>query len=1093
MSEDASGGGNGGSGQATTPLRPSWRTVLGCLASLLFVGIALSQLQGLLSGMHVSGRAQSSIGGLNHLFHLGADVAKTEGTINVWHEYAAATVQQTAQTATPYRVVWWGVLVDSLLFAPLYVATLILFLSRGRAEIARWRDTWPGTPLLRTRLERSSLATDVGLRAYQRIAVVGIALAFAGGVADEIENVSNLLLVRHGWAAAPTYSSGFHALAWLLWFAGWAKWLFDVAAVTSALVIGWVLLAGQSQRVSAEWRVLRHRLYLLRLHVAVTVLVVVVFFAHEQIPDLVRRWTPKQLALNLALSALLALTLWLVGRRLLTRGRLEPSWDAMRRRRVALTIFTSVVALAATQVILQFTVTGAYRAGWGLAVPAAILIVLAGMGWLLPGGIGEADPAPATPPTAKPGHTAAVADEHPALPRLLAAVVLVGVAAGILHASFGYAVYARAWSWWTVMLLAAAAAALVLWRIIGRGEPLLWGSGVVLVCLVVLWRTDPGELNASILVTVSVLLLLAGLRLFDALAITRPARPRLSRPILLLGGLILGVCYGLAVAFPWWTGGQFSAIGVLFFFFTVAAAVGGALIWVTPALPVPRALRVLHITRFPIVTLLIVWFIAAGLLDKGGYHNFRVEASSEPAEPVSLAQAFTCWLGKNGLEKNRCSAAAPGPAPSSGAVPLIVIATTGGGIRAAYWTDLVLNCSFEVVAPGGACPPNAVRRDFARSGRIFAASGISGGSLGLASYAAYLTLKERQGPEPGWVKQRLDTDALSASGAWWLLVELPRAFLQFRSPTDRADVLERGWERTWKSGELGGGLFALWRDHPQAPLLLLNGTSVEDGCRFETSVLDGNVEITGGQTAGCRSSEPFDDLASANPNSPPPLDQSRIASRSVLPATRDLVDFLCRENVDVRLSTAALLSARFPFVNPSARVERRCPISGARRPIAYVVDGGYLDTSGASPIAEMMVKLAPMIDSWNDAHAGKCIVPLMLQIDNGFSTAASSPPSRPSELLVPLTTSFATRGAREAEGRVGAALQFNQRTPNSSDIDRYARFVNQAHPGPHAPLGWTQSHFSERELTAQLTQDANVRALAEVRNWLRPGTLTCTR
>jgi len=32
---------------------------------------------------------------------------------------------------------------------------------------------------------------------------------------------------------------------------------------------------------------------------------------------------------------------------------------------------------------------------------------------------------------------------------------------------------------------------------------------------------------------------------------------------------------------------------------------------------------------------------------------------------------------------------------------------------------------------------------------------------------------------------------------------------------------------------------------------------------------------------------------------------------------------------------------------------------------------------------------------------------------------------------------------------------------------------------------------SERELTGQLTQDLNRRALAELRNWLKPGALTC--
>ena len=328
------------------------------------------------------------------------------------------------------------------------------------------------------------------------------------------------------------------------------------------------------------------------------------------------------------------------------------------------------------------------------------------------------------------------------------------------------------------------------------------------------------------------------------------------------------------------------------------------------------------------------------------------------------------------------------------------------------------------------------------------------------------------------MRRSLEADALSGSGAWWLFVEIPRAFLQFRSPTDRAGVLERGWERQWPNGELGQGLLELWRTQHHQPLLLLNGTSVEDGCRFETSPLNANVETRAGTPPGCKSTEPFD-------ATPPD-----VASPSVLPATRDLVDFLCNDTKDVRLSTAALLSGRFPFVNPSARVEGRCQYSGTKAPVAYVVDGGYLDTSGASPIVELMTDLQPLVDRWNGdtAHAGRCIVPVMIQIDNGFPAGASRPPRRPGELLVPLKTLGATRGAREAESRIEAALLF---AGAKGKPDHYAHFVNEAHPGPKAPLGWTQSQVSEDELVSQLTQAKNTQAFDEVRRWLRPGGLAC--
>jgi len=1052
----------------------------------------LGQLQGLLTGMHISGRTSSGIGGLNHLFHLGADPDKTSGAIKVWREYADATKQTRLETADPYQVVWWAVATDFLFFAPLYAAALLLFLRRARAEVAEWEETPPES--LGNRLRTSGLNSEKSLDAYRRLALVGIGLILIGFLADEVENVTNLLLVHFGWAETPDYSRAwFHSLTWVLWVAGWIKWIGGLAAAGAGLVLAWVLFAA-----AIDWprvKTLGRRLILLRVHVAVVLVLALAFFGHEQIPDLVRRWTPVQLVIDVALAWALALLSWFAAHWLLTRGQWQPGWKDPTFRTIKHWLFAVVLAVAALQAILHWTFRGDYRVGWGLLVPATMLGVLALMGWVLPSGLGGAlgavdvEPPPADGPP-------------PALPRLLASFVTISFAAGVLHASFGYAVYAHGWSWSTLWLVGGAVVGLAAWVRRRARELLIWAAGGALVGLIVLWVFDSGELKPSVLVALSLLLLGGGFRLYDAL----PAPADLPRPKLVRGIALvvagIAVLYVIAVVDPWWAGETSSAIGILVFFLIVVTVVGAILIWVSPAIPVPRALRIVHIRRVPILSLLVLWFVAAGCADNGGYHNVRIQTDqAEKAAPVTLQQAFDCWLGKNGLgnagvEQKRCSTVtAKTKSPAKGAIPFVLVATTGGGIRAAYWTDLVLDCAFEV-KPGSGCASSKREDDFTRSNAIFAASGISGGSLGLASYAAYLTDKQAGTKNAGWVKQALDHDALSPSGAWWLMVEVPRVFLQFRSPTDRASVLERGWERGWPNGELEQGLFEVWHDHPEAPLLLLNGTSVEDGCRFETSVLDGNVQLIDGEAGGCHVTEPFDDVEPEDDaTKPPPLDKTRIDPRSVLPATRDLVDFLCDEKVDVNLSTAALLSARFPFVNPSGRIERRCkPSSGARTAIAYVVDGGYLDTSGASPLVEMMAKLGPMIDGWNEApeNAGRCIVPLMIQIDNGFDSAAARPPKRPPELLIPLKTSFATRLARAAEGRAGAGLTFSDRTRSSPAMNRYAHFVNQAHPGPHAPLGWAESRFSQLELTGQLAQDKNERALAEVRNWFTAGALSCS-
>lgn len=1063
-------------------LRPSWRTILGVFVALVVAGVALGQLQGLLQGMHVSDRPAASIGGLNHLFHWGADAKTSSGAVKVWKEHADLTRGQ--GTADAHEVAWWAVAIDFLLFAPLYTVGLVLFLLRARRRLEHWQQHGAADDVAARLVERNLVPGSgnedlhPSLGTYRKVATVGILLILLGFLADEVENVMNIAIVDYGWGTDPNYGGGsFEALVWTLWIVGWLKWVAGLAAAGLALVLAWVVFAQSAEAMRAGWASIRPRLHLLRMQLILVGLIAFVPFGHEQIPDLIRRWTPLQLGLSAALAWTFALTTWLIGRRLLICGQWQPRWSVGRRKTIARILFWSVLGLAAIQGLAHSLSNGPYRPGWGVAIPAVLLACLAILGWLLPD--------QPMSDTVSLGTPLAPEATHPRLPRILASFAIVAFGLGVLQASFGYAVYARSWAWDASPLIALALVGVGTLLAARLGRELLIGGAVgAFAGLILLFLQHHDTLAPPVLVGAALLLVLAGWRLYEALgsaAATRP-KPAVSRKLVRALAAAFAVLSAGIIAFPFESGEWFGGVGILLFFFLMLTCAAALLVWVNPALHVPRALGLVHVTRFPVVALIIVWFFAASWLDHGGYHNVRLKDTAAPAAGVTLEVAWTCWLAKNSLpvdsndQHNACQPAGTAPAAAQGAVPLILVATTGGGIRAAYWTALVLDCAFEVTR--GACPTGGHSTSFAHSDRLFALSGISGGSLGLASYAAYLSEKEQSRREKDWVRRSLKADALSGSIAWWLLVEAPRAFLQFRSPTDRAGVLERGWERQWPDGELGQGLLQLWRTEHHQPLLLLNGTSVEDGCRFETSQLNANVETRAGTAPGCKSMEPFDAV-------PPD-----VASAAVLPATRDLVDFLCNDQKDVRLSTAALLSGRFPFVNPSARVEGRCRSPQTKAPVAYVVDGGYLDTSGASPIVEMLTDLQPLVDRWNGdkSHAGRCIVPVMVQIDNGFAAGVPRPPRRPGELVVPLKTLFATRGAREAEGRVEAALLFAgaKGTP-----DHYAHFVNEAHPGPKAPLGWTQSRVSEDELVSQLTQTKNVRAFDEVKRWLRPGGIDC--
>src|SRR5439155_19099454 len=96
-------------------------------------------------------------------------------------------------------------------------------------------------------------------------------------------------------------------------------------------------------------------------------------------------------------------------------------------------------------------------------------------------------------------------------------------------------------------------------------------------------------------------------------------------------------------------------------------------------------------------------------------------AGSPARHLYPLGFAFDRWLKQ-----------APVVGTGSSAIrPLVFVGTEGGGVRAAYWTAEVMDCLVYSTTPcnrllGSRIPGNS----------IFAASGISGGALGLAEFAA---------------------------------------------------------------------------------------------------------------------------------------------------------------------------------------------------------------------------------------------------------------------------------------------------------------------------------------------------------------------
>jgi hypothetical protein len=554
---------------------------------------------------------------------------------------------------------------------------------------------------------------------------------------------------------------------------------------------------------------------------------------------------------------------------------------------------------------------------------------------------------------------------------------------------------------------------------------------------------------------------------------------------------------------------QLGTVGVVCLFLSLLTLAGASLIvLVDHVLLRPAQLfRALRLARTPVLSLLLIWLVLATYLPPGSgddLHDIRTiaRADTTPARASEqLADAFAYWRLQNCL----VATSAPALAGERPLVPLVLVSSSGGGIRAAAWTATVLDAFLGYAQPAGETCATRVATPDTRSTWVFAASGVSGGSVGLATWAQELHTRSRQLPA-GTIRERLEGDLLAPTLGWFLFQEFPWLFLRIGLDTDRAALLEQSWEGGWPEGD-SPGIYAL-REREQAwaraqqdgvatdpeqpvggpahiPLLVLNGTSVESGCRFNGSVLDANARDPADPSVRC--------LAPASlPTGP----------GGVLAATNDLGDYLCPAE-DVRLSTTAFLSARFPGISPAGHL-RQCPATSTSEypPETYVVDGGYLENSGAATILEVWLALERLVDAHNrDPQAAALIVPFLLQIDNGYNEPRSpgALPATP-QFIAPLIAFLGVRDAMQALVRQAAQLEFSRPwTLATSSTDgeptvyctsRYLHISLLAHPGPQAQLGWLLSDVAFDDLADQLRQQEA--QLATAAAWFDPAELAAT-
>lgn len=251
---------------------------------------------------------------------------------------------------------------------------------------------------------------------------------------------------------------------------------------------------------------------------------------------------------------------------------------------------------------------------------------------------------------------------------------------------------------------------------------------------------------------------------------------------------------------------------------------------------------------------------------------------------------------------------------------LVVVTTTGGSIRAAFWTA-------QVLAKLSAMP------SFPSSVRLI--TGASGGMLGAGLYVAL-----QEGPIAGGGNglpnlgeqtiRLLPRDSLSEVARRMALHDLPGLLWWRRSATDRGQALEETWERSI--------LAKLAHDESQpnqAPVLFRSFASLAEGEKegWRPSLVLSPMMVEDGKR-----------LLISN------LDLKHLTENEGTSITTNLYSQSALQFFDLfpdahqfRLSTAIRMSATFPFISPAVSL----PTNPPRR----VVDAGYYDNYGVNTAA----------------------------------------------------------------------------------------------------------------------------------------------
>jgi hypothetical protein len=413
------------------------------------------------------------------------------------------------------------------------------------------------------------------------------------------------------------------------------------------------------------------------------------------------------------------------------------------------------------------------------------------------------------------------------------------------------------------------------------------------------------------------------------------------------------------------------------------------------------------------LTLLIIVGLVISSVFKNPYHQVRMlHTKNNYPSMDSLHQYIASWLLKRRAEIDSFNLR------TNDSFPVFIVNAYGGGIRAAAWTTMLISKLDQRFVDSGSKPFQHY---------VLAYSGASGGTIGLSLLCAsryYLA----EIPSTDTWKSFYENDFLTpmiigllGRDAW------NSSFDQHISP-DRSVLQEKVWEKRLR--EIGikydSAYVSYWDSSAspgkyEVPLLFSNTYDIDSGLKAIVA----------------------------------PVHLSHLQ----FPGTIFVEDLLQQDTDALKLSTGAFLSARFPYISPTGKIDD----------FHHFMDGGLKENSGAETSREIMEVFDKTIKKLSKSDSiYKKVKVIMLSIPNTIlGTDSLQTAANLYELTAPLTALM--------NNWVGNTRKAD--TVNAKNIDAYYHHhYYQLRPvgvcvdnfKPVLPLGWQISDYALDQMESSL-------------------------